>query len=124
MEFESKRSPTFTVLEYKTPSGIIFSSVLSIYFAPAPTSPIFIQLTPFFDVVIYSCIGRGEPPLNTSITFPRELIFQLIGIASISACLSLFSTMQTPSFQDLLSPFSLLLVHLFLIHQGYIHNVQ
>ena len=62
-------------------------------------SPILIQFTPSSDVVMNSCIGRGEPPLSMLKRYPKCTHLQLSGISngsspSLNATKLLFSAGQ------------------------------
>ena len=72
-----------TVLLLDTPDGLIFSAVAQIYFPFFSVSPIFIQLTPPAAVVIYSLMGRGEPPLAIVQTLPSLIHSHESGISKV-----------------------------------------
>lgn len=62
IEFESIKSPGLTTRVLANAAGTTFSCVLVTNFDSLSMSPIFNQLRPSASLVMYSSIGRGDPP--------------------------------------------------------------
>ncbi len=71
IELDRIKSPGCTCRVLLRPSGFIFSEVLLIYRPSEGASPILTQFKPLVSSVMYSSIGRGEPPRSITTSSPN-----------------------------------------------------